>query len=118
LAKAGAVFAGTVMSIEAVKDPSGERDEVFSERKVTLQTLESWKGTNAPTLVVYTAPHEAACGYSFAQGKKYLVYAGERGGSATNRADLRVSLCSRTCEYSKAADDLRELGASQKPKTK
>ena len=102
-AKAGAVFSGTVEKME-------RREH---EWKVTFRVLQTWKGTNAPALVVYTGSDSAGCGYSFARGQQYLVYAIV--GTGARDTHLLTSLCSRTRGLAAAAEDLAFLGAGQKP---
>jgi hypothetical protein len=94
-----AVFTGEVSKIE--KNQSTR----FGGLEVTLRVKQMWKGQPAQELKVHTAGSSAACGYSFAKGVTYLVYA------VRDDADpLRVSLCSRTAPIDKAKKDLDFLG--------
>ena len=113
LAKADAVFSGTVESVERSSDKSTNdgKESVHERFKVTVRVTESWKGTNAATLVVYTELDGAMCGYDFAKGSSYLIYA--HGGGVSGK-DLLVSLCSRTGPLSGAKEDLQAFGTGKK----
>lgn len=95
LAKASAVFEGRVASLER-----------GATVRVTLEVQRAWKGLDVPTIVVTTAPNSAACGFHFAEGERYLIYASEVEG------ELAVSLCSRSREIAGAGEDLEALGAA------
>ncbi len=98
LERAAAVFAGEVTGIE-----TEGRD-----LKVEIKVEKVWKGAVTRTITVQTARSSAACGYSFAAGKKYLIY-------AHGKESLSVSLCSRTSPLESAAEDLKELGEGKQP---
>ena len=72
------------------------RTEITGIVKLTVQT--TWKGTGTSEITIKTALDSAMCGYSFEDGKEYLVYAH---GTA---ADLNVGNCSRTASMSENAD--------------
>ncbi|HEY0550491.1 MAG TPA: hypothetical protein VGF13_12885 [Verrucomicrobiae bacterium] len=112
LAKAAAVFSGTVENTEKSSyRVTYDGKEFTHERiKVTVRVQESWKGTNAATLVIYTETDGAMCGYSFAKGTRYIIYAHQDA-----KKDLLVSLCSRTAALSQAHEDVQALGAGKKP---
>lgn len=94
-----AVFTGEVTGIE--KNTATR----FGGVEVTFRVKQMWKGDPSEELKVHTAGSGAACGYSFAKGMTYLVYA------VRDEADpLRVSLCSRTAPIDKAKKDLDFLG--------
>ena len=94
-----AVFTGEVTGIE--KNTATR----FGGVEVTFRVKQMWKGDPSEELKVHTAGSSAACGYSFAKGMTYLVYA------VRDEADpLRVSLCSRTAPIDKAKKDLDFLG--------
>ena len=94
-----AVFTGEVTDIrknEATR---------FGGLEVTLRVKKLWKGDPEKEIKVHTAGSSAACGYPFAEGTTYLVYA------VRDEADpLRVSLCSRTAPIEAAEEDLDFLG--------
>jgi len=94
-----AVFTGEVTDIEK------NQATRFGGLEVTLRVQKVWKGDAAQEVKVHTAGSSAACGYSFAEGVTYLVYA------VRDDADpLRVSLCSRTAPLNQAKEDLDFLG--------
>jgi hypothetical protein len=94
-----AVFTGEVIEI---RKNTATR---FGGLEVTLRVKQMWKGDPSEELKVHTAGSSAACGYSFAKGVTYLVYA------VRDEADpLRVSLCSRTAPADRAKKDLDFLG--------
>lgn len=99
LTSSHAVFTGEVTDIE--KNTATR----FGGLEVTLRVKRMWKGEPAEEIQVHTAGSSAACGYAFAKGVTYLVYA------VRDDADpLRVSLCSRTAPVDKAKKDLDFLG--------
>jgi hypothetical protein len=99
LSSSYAVFTGEVSAIE--KNTATR----FGGVEVTFRVKQMWKGDPSEELKVHTAGSSAACGYSFAKGMTYLVYA------VRDEADpLRVSLCSRTAPIDKAKKDLDFLG--------
>ncbi len=98
LAEAAAVFTATVSEISG--EPNGP-----SALSITLTAEETWKGVEPGLVMVTTPSGEAACGFSFEEGRRYLVYA-----SADSAEVLTVSLCSRTALASTATSDLTELG--------
>ena len=80
----------------------------FGGVEVTLRVKQMWKGEPSREIKVRTAGSSAACGYPFAEGVTYLVYA------VRDEADpLRVSLCSRTAPIDRAKEDLDFLGKPQ-----
>jgi hypothetical protein len=94
-----AVFTGTVTKIEKNEETK------FGGLTVRLRVSKIWKGEVGEEVKVHTAASGAACGYSFAEGETYLVYA------SRDEADpLRVSLCSRTALEKSADEDLKFLG--------
>ena len=99
LSSSQAVFTGEVTDVaknEATR---------FGGLEVTLRVKRVWKGALTEEIKVHTAGSGAACGYPFAKGTTYLVYA------VHDTADpMRVSLCSRTTPVENAKEDLRFLG--------
>lgn len=100
--QATAVFAGTVIS--------QERSQF--EVKVNLRVQRVWKGQIGDTVTIVTNPNSAACGVYFMNREKYLVYAFQN----PNQNQLTTNLCSRTQSFSRASEDLKELGPGNKPK--
>src|SRR5512143_3669466 len=81
-AGAAAIFEARVASID--DGPDGTRH-------VHLDVVQTWLAAEHEHVEVVTASTEAACGFTFAVGSSYLVYASGVEGDA-----YRVSLCSRT----------------------
>jgi MYXO-CTERM domain-containing protein len=103
LSSSYAVFTGKVTKVERNESTK------FGGLSVTLQVGKVWKGDVGEEVEVHTAGNSAACGYSFAKGETYLVYA------SRDEADpMRVSLCSRTALVSNADEDLEFLGEPAK----
>jgi len=102
------VFSGKVISIV---DPSKNKKIRSSADlvEVTIEVIQSWKGSKESEVVVYTEISSASCGFEFSLNEEYLVYANEVDGQ------LRVSLCSRTAQLTAATEDQNELGEGQKP---
>jgi hypothetical protein len=99
LSSSHAVFTGEVTAIEP------NQATRFGGLEVTFRVQQLWKGEPRAEIKVHTAGSSAACGYAFAKGRSYLVYA------VRDDADpLRVSLCSRTAPIENAKGDLRFLG--------
>ena len=94
LEDADAVFVGHVIGGE-VKDRSVTEVHLAVERR--------WKGAESDEITVRTATSSAACGFSFTEGERYLVYGYEHEGI------LRVSLCSRTKPLDRAEEDISAL---------
>lgn len=102
-----AVFKGTVVS-ENKKKGKG----IISSGgtyKITFDVSEVWRGKVTSSITVLSAFHEASCGFSFEEGKTYLVYA------KLKDSDLHVSLCSRTASIDMASEDLSLLGSGSAP---
>lgn len=98
--EAAALFSGTVSAVGQAATPEGQV-------AVTFDVSEIWAGPVAPSLTLYTSPSSASCGYEFAPGKSYLVYAFPQDGR------LATGLCTRTALLDDAADDLAILGEGQ-----
>jgi len=92
-----AVFVGEVTAMDLQAASSG-----LQVVRVSFRVLGSLKGVDR-TAVVYTNESSAACGYSFEEGDRYLVYAGQSNGQ------LHTGLCSRTKRLAQAAEDLKAL---------
>ncbi len=111
LREATAVFTGEVISKEVfeVKDEYGTQPIV----RVTFAISRIWKGVKGAEIIVHTSGWSPSCGFSFEQGKKYLVYA------YPDRWKLNVletGICNRTKELNGAARDLRAIGRGSEPK--
>jgi hypothetical protein len=95
-----AIFEARVTAIETV----GEANHVH------MDVVQTWRAAEHEHVEVVTAPNEAACGFTFAVGHSYLVYASALEGDA-----YRVSLCSRTRRMEDADDDRGLLGSGVVP---
>ena len=103
------IFLGHVVRIEHVYDTPPEETAVDG-KKVSLigpgqylvhfDVTKSYRGAPGEQVVVHTNDQGSACGYEFAEGRDYLVYA-----SAATNGDLSNSHCSRTNEVTSRADD-------------
>jgi hypothetical protein len=77
----------------------------FYERRIAFNVRDAWKGISTTAVTLRTGHGEADCGYPFAVGGNYVVYAHESdGGLATN-------ICTRTADTSAAVDDLNYLNS-------
>jgi len=99
VAQSRAIFEGTVSKIA----PNAATE--FRGLEVTLTAKRAWKGVESEEVAVLTASNGAVCGYPFAEGSTYLVYAYRKGTDP-----LRVSLCSLTKPIDQAKADLAHLG--------
>jgi hypothetical protein len=125
---ADAVFVGTIldMAYPPARPWAGDSSQMVisgGDRVTCLVRLEhSWKGS-WDTVNVYTASDDAACGYHFEVGSRYLIYGSWRDSLHLYRSDphglaagpllppgLITGLCSRTCHITEALYDLHELG--------
>jgi hypothetical protein len=82
---------------------AGSITPVGTMKRVTIEIEEGYRGVSGKSVQVLTAANEAACGYSFQEGEKYLVFAGGQGGQFT------VSLCSATRPAKFANEDIAYL---------
>jgi MYXO-CTERM domain-containing protein len=95
--RSGAVFVGTVTSIEPVG----------AAMRVELSVERSFKGARDGAFTVRTAGSAATCGFPFAEGERYLVYAWR----PPDGDEHGVSLCSRSRPLDLAGDDVAALEA-------
>lgn len=106
------VFSGRVISIQSIdgvdgaaSDPDPEVPD-FGVYSVEFDVETVWKGTVLETIYLTTNRDSASCGFTFAEGTSYVVYAQD---------DLIVHRCSRTRPLSEASLDLDELGEGSAP---
>ena len=88
-ADSSAVFSGEVLEITS-------KDEW--NITVRIKVGKSWKGQFSQEIIINTNKESSMCGYAFAVGKKYLVYA------YGTKDDLGTSNCSRTTVLSGTQD--------------
>jgi hypothetical protein len=95
LAESTAIFSGQVLDIE----------EGPKNTTVSFRVSEVWRGPKRETLEV-TTPSGGGnfCGYTFSEGRKYLVYAYGK------EEPFKVDSCGRTRLLSRASRDLEALG--------
>ena len=100
-----AVFLGKVVSVRY--DGSGDHPRFTGQTaKFGVETV--WKGPVSETIYAEPSSYESSCGFSFAEGATYLVFAQD---------NFRVSACSRTKPHTYAVEDLIELGEGQVPES-
>lgn len=102
LERANAVFSGKVIDVDKSSNPS-------EANRITFEVSKVWKGTNKQKLVITTSSSSASCGYSFQEGKEYLVYA------STQDNKLQTGSCSGTKSLADARADLAALGRGETP---
>lgn len=102
------VFTGTVTMVKTSNPAPGGQS--FPKATVKLDVQSVYKGNVGAKFSVETAESSAACGFTFAEGESYIVYAygGDGGGKPS------TSLCSRTAALGDAAEDLEALGEPMK----
>jgi len=83
----------------------GDLRVVWRERVVRLKVSEAFRGVEVGDLAVRTAASSASCGFSFAVGRTYLVFADRDKLSGV----LTVSLCSNTALVDDSAEALAYL---------
>ena len=101
--KSKAVFVGEVLEIIVPNTPSGEPAWVA---EVRFKVQESWKGSVAEEVSVFTANVCCICGYEFKVGERYLVY-------AHGSDKLSTDICTRTRRVADAEIDLKVLGKAK-----
>jgi hypothetical protein len=107
LRESSAVFSGIVLS---VREPNNHRIRSSADPvEVTFRVTEIWKGVDTDRLTVRTAASTASCGFEFALGQHYIVYAQDTPNG------LATGLCTRTAELAAASDDLKALGKGTVP---
>ncbi len=106
LAKSAAVFAGSVVSVKEHEPFLKIMQSSTDPTAVEFAVSEVWKGPVGRTSSFSTARLGASCGFTFAEGKEYIVY---------SRDGANVSLCSRTTLISDAEEDLDALGEGNSP---
>ena len=105
LESAAAVFAGEVVSVREAEATLGMISSA-DPTTVEFRTIRVWKGPSGGTQTLTTARSGISCGFSFVEGREYIVYSYD--GST-------VYTCSRTALLALAAPDLAELGRGGKP---
>jgi hypothetical protein len=98
--KVSAVFLGRVESV--TRGATTARTGLPLFRRVKFTVLEAYRGLTPGETEVQTGGGGGDCGYNFAEGTEYLVYAHRNEGTGV----LTTGICSRTKRASEAAEDL------------
>jgi hypothetical protein len=105
--QAPTVFAGEVVSIDDVTEPSGIATlPAFPMRRVHLRVREAFRGTRADKVDVLTGRGGGDCGYPFSVGASYVVHAYPQPDGT-----LGTGICEPTKLLSEATADLAYLRA-------
>lgn len=99
------VFMGTVKKVRKAR--------MGNEVLFDVQT--TWKGINQTQVYVMTGMGGGDCGYTFEEGKEYIVYGSDMDPYA---GKLSTNICMRTREILKAGEDLLALGEGTVPSEK
>ena len=106
--EATAIFVGKVVSIRYSDEKmDGKAVKAYAKIAVTR----SWKGPVTEFLEVETANICCLCGFTFEDGKTYIIYS-----NSPDLTSISVSSCSRTSEITKKSPDEKYLGNARKPK--
>jgi hypothetical protein len=105
LRTAGAVFEGRVSKLT----PLGSNDLV-----VELSVIRTWKDAATEHILLRTRQDAAACGFPFAPGESFLIYA-DAAPSDASLPGLEALRCGRTKPMSEAEADIIELGMGSVP---
>ncbi len=120
LQQASTVFTGKVLNITRTSQP-------YSQDQVRFEVISTWKGNVGREVILTTTGSSTSCGYLFAVGSTYLVYADSYAdrvsiaiGSASvdlplGTPKLLATICNRTNLVADAAHDLAALGPGSPP---
>jgi hypothetical protein len=86
------------------REPTEEKEDRIIRRRVRFSVIEPFKGTPQRRITVYTRWGGGDCGYPFAHGSHYLVYA-----SRTTEGWLATDICDATAAIANAGPDLAIL---------
>ena len=101
--RADAVFVGEVTAFKVRSGIWGQSS--IDPTTVVFSVNEVWKGPRQESITIRTARSEVSCGFEFAIGLRYLVYA----------RDGQTGLCDRTALAVRSQEDLVALGEGWKP---
>ena len=102
LADSSLVFSGSAVSVREDQPFLGiDRLPANGATTVEFKIDSVWKGNTKETMTLETARYGASCGFTFVEGKQYIVYSHD---------GRTVSLCSRTRSLNDAQADLAALG--------
>lgn len=109
LAESTIVFAGKVISIRGLETRVEGTWSTMDPVTIELHVSAVWKGSVQETMFVTTVRSEASCGFTFTEGREYVVY------SRSDAIPPEVSLCSRTGLAANAQEDFDALGEGNPP---
>ena len=112
LEKFSAVFAGRVVSVRHSYDLNAASYTPDDRTTVGFEVSAVWKGTVHEAMFITTPPTGGSCGFTFAEGEEYVVYADD---SAYGDDGYTVGICSRTALLRQAQADLDALGEGRAP---
>ena len=119
LANANVAFSGKVIKIIYVDN----REQTNPEPRVivTFRVYRVWKGQAKRKITLHTVLNKVTCnGYSFKEGKEYLVFAHANDSEAAKmfpkaKNTLGVNTCGGTFPLADAQRDVKELGSGKIP---
>lgn len=97
----GAVFSAKIV---AVKDDARGGQQIT----YTIEVNRVWKGKVSKTTTISTGSNSAMCGFNFAEGGTYLIYAG-----GTSKDGFHTTHCTRTARLEES-EDVKYLGKGRK----
>ncbi len=109
LAKADAVFAGTIVEARVLPDSYPMTDDstgAVDELEVMVEVTNWWKGAAAPQAKVRTIYECCLCGYPFEKDESYLIYVWE---DRETPGLYRTSFCLRTKPLDEAQEEMNQL---------
>ena len=112
LEKFSAVFTGRVVSVRHSYDLNAASYTPDDRTTVGFEVSTVWKGTVHEDMLITTPPTGGSCGFTFAEGEEYVVYADD---SAYGDDGYTVGICSRTALLRQAQADLDALGEGRAP---
>jgi hypothetical protein len=107
--KTPVVFQGEVLDIQPIPDPSPYGAQGRPWRSVRVRVERVYRGDVPDTVELRTGAGGGDCGYTFVQGRRYLVYARDYG------RGLETGICDRTRPLDKADEDLKYLETAFQP---
>lgn len=113
LEQSKAVFSGEVINIKEKVNTSGYR-----YKSVLLQVHHIWKGVKESQVIISTGLGGGDCGFDFAKGQEYLVYAFTSDTDMYDSDTLSTNICNRTNTIHAGQKDLEILGEGENPTDK
>ena len=110
--KFDAVFAGRVLSVHHSFDPNALSFSPGDITTVGISVSTVWKGAVEENITLTTPPTGGSCGFAFAEGEEYVVYAYNTAEDAPN---LSANICSRTALMQEAQEDVDAFGEGYPP---